>query len=282
MQAREWPRAAEQEVRIALSIAPDLAAAQIAVANLALARHRYAEARQRIASLVEIYPENLQVQSLQRQLAADTGWLLETEAHPANERGGGAFGNNGNELVASMRITSPLIGDSWQLFVGYNYANAHPPEGYVDRQRAAFGLQFISPDVAASVSVHQDFGTLSRTGASGTLDWGPSDQLGVGFAADYISMETPLRALLFGITANSVSARATYTWDNPAMRRSALLGYRLPTAISALCSIHVSPRSWLLYRTSGLRRSPTCMAPITRGWAHLITIRKRMARPRSV
>jgi biofilm PGA synthesis protein PgaA len=213
MQARDWPRAAEQENRIALSLAPDLAAAQIAVADLALARHRYAEARQRIAALVATYPEDLQVQSLRRQLAADTGWLLETEARPANERGGGAFGNNGNEMVASIRITSPLIGDNWRLFAGYDYANAHPPEGYVDRQRAAFGLQFLSPDLAATVSVHQDFGTLARTGASGTLDWGPSDHLSFGLAADYISIETPLRALLFGISANSVNARATYTWN---------------------------------------------------------------------
>lgn len=212
MDGRSWPRAAELESQIALSLTPSLPAAQIAVAEATLGRNRIAEAREQIAELVELYPENLSVQKLQRELAAQTGWELDAEFRPSNERGGGTFGN-GNELTASSQIYSPLINNTWRLFTGYNYANAHPPEGFVDLQRASAGVQVILPDVAASAAVTQDFGTLSRTGFAGSVDWNPSDHLTLALAAEHISIETPLRALLQGITADSISARITYTWD---------------------------------------------------------------------
>jgi biofilm PGA synthesis protein PgaA len=212
MNARNWPRAAEQENQIALSLAPSLPAAQIAVADSALGRNHFAEAREQIAELADLYPENLSVQRLQRELTAQTGWELDAEFRPANEHGGGTFGN-GNELAASSRIYSPLINDTWRLFASYNYANAHPPEGFVDLHRASAGLQVILPDVTANAAVTQDFGTLSRTGFTGSVDWNPTDHASLALAGEHISIETPLRALLDGVTADSVSTRFTYTWD---------------------------------------------------------------------
>ena len=40
-----------------------------------------------------------------------------------------------------------------------------------------------------------------------------SDQLRVSFAGEIYSWDTPLRALLHGITADEVSGRVTYRWD---------------------------------------------------------------------
>ena len=94
-----------------------------------------------------------------------------------------------------------------------DFANAHVPEGYVDRRRAALGVQFIAPDVTANLSLHQDAGSLSRLGASADVTWSPGDHLSFAIAADYISLDTPLRALLHGITANAATARSTYVWD---------------------------------------------------------------------
>ncbi len=213
MSARNWPRAAEEENRIALSLAPQMVSAQIAVAESALARNRFAEARMRLADLVALYPENRAVQRLQRDYAARTGWILDIELRPSNETGGGTFGSNGNELNASTRIASPLIDDRWRVFAGMTFANAHPPEGYAQRQRYAAGIEFIWPDVTASVNVHQDLGSLSRTGLSGLLDWSVNDHLSVSLSAERISIETPLRALLYGITADSVNTRMTYAWN---------------------------------------------------------------------
>lgn len=213
MNGRDWPHAAEQENRIALTLSPSLLAAQIAVAEAALARNRMDEARARIAELAELYPENLQVRRLQDELAAKTGWQFETEFRPAHEKGGGTFGNSGNELNASAQATSPLIGESWHLFAGYSYANAHPPEGFVDLERNTVGAQLTLPDLSASAAVTESFGTLSRTGMSGTIDWSPGDDMKFAIAGERISSETPLRALLHDITADSLSTRFTYTWD---------------------------------------------------------------------
>ena len=221
MQAQTWPRAAETERRIALGMAPTLLDAQIAVADSALVRHRYAEARERIAALAGLYPENLQVQRLQRELAAQTGWKFEARIDAANEQGGGTFGNNGNELTASSRIVSPLIDDTYRLFAGYDYANAHPPEGFVARQRAGLGLEITLPDLSGSIGLHQDFGTLDRTGGDASVDWMPSDQFQLAAGISHISIDTPLRALLYGITADSYNAKATYSWSEA---RSASLG----------------------------------------------------------
>ncbi len=212
MSGREWPREAEQENRIALSIAPALAAAQIAVAESALARRRYAEARARIAELAELYPENRQVQRLERELAAATGWQLNVEFSPANERGGGANGD-GKEMVADVTIASPLIDNLWRVTAGYGYANAHPPEGFADRQRYALGVSMELPDVTGSFAVHQDLGSLSRTGYAAAVDWTPSDHWSLGASVDRYSADTPLRALLNGITADSVTTRMIYTWN---------------------------------------------------------------------
>lgn len=212
MNAMGWLREAEQENRIALSLAPDSMAAQIAVADIALARGEYAEAEARIAELAAMYPENQQVQRLQRDLAARTGWRLDAEVRPAHEYGGGANGE-GHELTTSATIASPLIDNRWRLFVSDGFADARPPEGYVARQRVEGGLQLSLPDLSASVSVHQDMGTLERLGATASADWQPSDQLRLAATAERISADTPLRALLHGITADSVNARATWAWD---------------------------------------------------------------------
>jgi biofilm PGA synthesis protein PgaA len=220
MNAREWPREAEQENRIALSLAPDSVAAQIAVADIALVRGEFAEARARIAELAAVYPENLQVQRLERDLAARTGWQLDAEARPAQEFGGGPNGS-GREIETSARITSPLIDNKWRLFAEDGFADARPPEGYVSRQRVASGLELRLPDFTAALSVHHDFGTLERTGFTAMLDAQPNDHLSLGLSAERISNETPLRALLTGVTADSVNTRVTWTWDES---RSASVG----------------------------------------------------------
>jgi biofilm PGA synthesis protein PgaA len=225
MGARGWPRAAEEEARIALSLAPTQAPAQIAVADNALGRGRYVEAETRIAELFDIYPENLSVQRLRRELAAQTGWILDATVGPSREVGGGA-NNSGFEMTAAVRIASPLIDHRWRLFAFSAYADANPPEGFVNRIRAGGGLQFAVPDFTAEVSIHQDLGSLERTGVSASLDWRPSDYLTLGAAYQHISDETPLRALLQGITADNLNLEVGWSWNES--YRLALTGVWMP------------------------------------------------------
>ena len=68
--ARGWPRRARAEGEIAASLDPDSAGAKIALAEIAIADCRFAEARRMVADLVALYPEDRQVQQLARDLDA--------------------------------------------------------------------------------------------------------------------------------------------------------------------------------------------------------------------
>jgi biofilm PGA synthesis protein PgaA len=213
MNARKWPRAAEEENRIALGLSPSLPAAQISLAQSALGRNRLGEARKAIAELTALYPEKRTVQQMNTDLASQTGWQIEAEIRPSNERGGGEFGNSGNEINASLNVHSPLIDDSWRLFGGYSYDNSHPSEGFVDIKRASGGVQLVLPDVGGSAAITQTFGAVSRTGFTGSVNWNPDDHASFALTGERISSETPLRGLLHDITADLVSSRFSYTWN---------------------------------------------------------------------
>jgi biofilm PGA synthesis protein PgaA len=115
-------------------------------------------------------------------------------------------------LVLQGRLTTPPIADNLRLFATADYANAHPPEGFTERARVGAGVEWRGPDLTASVFPTQSWGTLPRPGGVATVDWLVTDQVRLAFSAELYSWDTPLRALLFGITANEYAAKATYRW----------------------------------------------------------------------
>jgi biofilm PGA synthesis protein PgaA len=210
--ARGWTRRADVEGEIAASLEPNALAAKIARVERAMADSRYAEARRLIADLLAQYPEELRVQQLARDLRAATGWLVEFEAKPSDSEGGGSNAY-GEALELQTKLTGPAIGDHWRLYAQSDYANAHPPEGFVDRERASAGVEWLSRDLDASLYASDNWGTLRKPGGGATLDWSPIDQLRIDVAGELYSWETPLRAVLHGIMADQVSARVTWRWD---------------------------------------------------------------------
>jgi biofilm PGA synthesis protein PgaA len=210
--ARDWPRRAEVEGEIAASLEPDSAEAKIALAEIAMANYRFAEAQRMVGDLLALYPENSHVRRLARELEADLGWVLESETKPSKSSGGGANAA-GNALTLQTRLTTPPIADNWRLFAVTDYANAHPPEGFVERTRLSAGLEWRIPNLTATLYPTQSWGTLEKAGGGATLDWRATDQFRLAFSSELYSWDTPLRALLHGITADSYSMKATYRWD---------------------------------------------------------------------
>jgi biofilm PGA synthesis protein PgaA len=210
--ARGWPRRAQVEGEIAASLDPDSLGTKVALAEIALANYRFTEAQRMIGDLLAEYPEDLRVQRLQRDLAADLGWVLETEAKPSDSSGGGANAA-GEALTMHTKLTSPPIADNWRIFAVTDYADAHPPEGFVARWRFSSGVELRTPDLTATLYPSQSWGTLIKAGGGATLDWAATDQIHLAFAGELFSWETPLRAVLNGITADSYSTKATYRWD---------------------------------------------------------------------
>lgn len=211
MRARGWSRAAGAETEIAASLSPDRLAARLAMAELALARYRYAAADREVAALHAIWPENLAVQRLAREADAQRRFVLEFEAKPGDSTGGGANAS-GRTVESAVRLHSPPVADNWRLFALAGVATANPPEGFAQRNRAGGGVEYRAPFLRATAFATQSWGTLNRAGGGGTLDWTATDRLRLSLAAETFTSATPLRALLFGITADEVAGRATWRW----------------------------------------------------------------------
>jgi biofilm PGA synthesis protein PgaA len=210
--ARGWPRRAKVEGEIAASLDPDSVGPKIALVEFAIADYRFADAKRMLADLLALYPEDRHVQRLARELDADLSFVVETEAKPSLSQGGGTNAA-GPALTLQTKLTSPPIADNWQLFALADYANSHPPEGFVDRSRLSGGAVWRTPDLTATLFASQSWGTLAKAGGGGTLDWSLTDQFKLSFAGELFSWDTPLRALFHGITADSYSTKATYRWD---------------------------------------------------------------------
>jgi biofilm PGA synthesis protein PgaA len=210
--ARGWPRRAETDGEIAASLDPDSVGAKIALAEIAMANYRFAEAQRMVGDLRALYPEDWHVRRLARELEANLGWVLESEAKPSVSKGGGANAA-GPALTMQTRLTTAPIADNWRLFAVTDYADSHPPEGFVNRTRLSAGLEWRIPYLTATLYPTQSWGTLTKAGGGATLDWRATDQIRLAFAGELYSWDTPLRALLHGITADSYSMKATYRWD---------------------------------------------------------------------
>ena len=209
--ARGWPRRAEAEGEIAASLAPDGVGSKIALIEVAIANYRFAEAQRMMAELLALYPEDQAVQQLARELDAKRRWLFEAEVKPSNSDGGGANAS-GQALIrraGSRRRRSPTTG-------GCSRPATMPMP---TRPRASSSARASAPAWSGASRTSrprstptQSWGTLRPAGGGATVDWLVTDQMRLAFAGELYSWDTPLRALLYGITANEFAAKATYRW----------------------------------------------------------------------
>jgi len=208
---RGWPRRAQEEAEIAAGLAPRDLGSRIALIEVAINAYRFTEAERMLDELRALYPEDLAVRRLARDLDAKRRWLLEVKVQPSSSDGGGTNAA-GQALISEARLYSPPIADNWRLFALGDYSYANPPEGFVQRGRAGGGVEWRVPWLTATVYPTQSWGTLVKAGGGATVDWWVTDHIELSGSAELFSADTPLRALLFGITANEYAAKATYRW----------------------------------------------------------------------
>lgn len=211
--ARGWPRRAQEEAEIAAGLAPRDLASRIALVEVAINAYRFADAQRMVDELLALHPEDQGVRRLARDLDAKRRFVLDVRIQPSNSDGGGANAS-GRALISEGRLYSPPIADNWRIFALGNYSNANPPEGFVQRAIAGGGLEYRMawPWLTATVYPTASLGTLSKAGGGATVDWWVTDQIELSASAELFSVDTPLRALFYGITANEYSAKATYRW----------------------------------------------------------------------
>jgi biofilm PGA synthesis protein PgaA len=208
---RGWPRRAEEEAQIAAGLAPRELGSRIALIEVAINAYRFTEAQRMLDELRALYPDDQAVRRLARDLDAKRRFLLDIRVLPSNSDGGGANAA-GQAVVSEARLYSPPIADNWRVFALGDYSNANPPEGFVQRGRFGGGIEWRIPWLTATVYPTQSWGTLIKAGGGATVDWWVTDQIELSASGELFTIDTPLRALLFGITANEYAAKATYRW----------------------------------------------------------------------
>lgn len=245
--ARGWPRAAEAEAEIAASLDPGSIASRLLLADTALARNRFDDARAGSRDLLALAPENTAVQSLDREVRAQRGWVVDAMLEPAFNQGGGAFAL-GEGYSASLSLLSPILFGQWRIIGRLSSAAAQPPEGEVTRNQLAAGVMYEGSDVQATIMGGSSWGSSPEDAASLTLAWQVNDQWSLSGAVEINSLETPIRALLADISGDLLRVGVAWRRDErleifSSVQRLALSdgNTRLATGASLVALLHTTP-----------------------------------------
>ena len=132
----------------------------VGLAEIASARHRFAEARRRSPTCTDCIPKTWAFSVWRRDFQLYDRWRLEVSYAPQYSEGPQTQGL-ANTVVADL--TSPLLKDAWQVFTQFRWADAHAPEGLAELKRTTLGSRLWFHDGQADVGV-----TWNVFGAPGT------------------------------------------------------------------------------------------------------------------
>lgn len=228
--SRDWPRRSAEEIKIAASLAPEDKSTQVALAESAIRRREWADARSRVAELAAIYPESADVLRLQTDLNSHDAFDLESE-FLYNKEGGGSHDVNatnnspGTGFESATRLFTPPVADYLRFIGAWEYHTAKVTEGWALRYRSGAGFELALPDFTVVAIGWDNEGDISKQGASLAAVWVPTDHWRFDIGAEYFAGDTPLRAVLNGITSNSASIGATYNWDESRSLAVGVSGY---------------------------------------------------------
>jgi biofilm PGA synthesis protein PgaA len=118
----------------------------------------------------------------------------------------------GSGTEARVWLFAPPIGDRWRFIGAWERSDAKVTEGLALRYRGGVGLELKQPDLTAVVMGWHNDGSLSQPGADATVAWQPTDHWVFALDGSYFAADTPLRAVLNQITANSAGGSIQYVW----------------------------------------------------------------------
>jgi biofilm PGA synthesis protein PgaA len=219
--ARGWPRLADEETHIAAVLTFPDRPTEIALAEVALARKRYEEARQRTSSLVSLFPGDQAVERVRRSLHARNVPELRLDSQFRTERGD-SVDSPGSGYDVRSALLAPPIAERWRFKAAYEFSQARPVEGVVQRSRYGAGVETDWPDASLDATAWINRGTLDRPGARVAGTWEIGDHLQVSGEGERYSADTPLRATYYGISSDGGAARVSYAWDAATITSAAL------------------------------------------------------------
>ena len=209
--ARGWPRRAEEEIRIATTLAPEDLGNQIALADSDLRLRDAESARQRAARLVADQPDDRAVQRLIRDLRLHESHEFRLDVSGRREYGSALSSPGGGSQWTARWRTAPLA-PRWRAVAAAERYTATPVEGRVERERQGAGAEYSGRDLDLELLAWRNAGTLDKPGASAIGNWRANDHFTVYAGAEAYAIDIPLRAQFYGISGNAVDLGAEYRW----------------------------------------------------------------------
>ncbi|MDQ8033982.1 MAG: poly-beta-1,6 N-acetyl-D-glucosamine export porin PgaA, partial [Bordetella sp.] len=203
--ARERPREAERELKMAETLSPRSLAVETGQGHTALALQEWRQADLLADDVITRFPDDLSARQLARAVAVHHKAELQVTATRglANDS---AVAGDGETAVETVLYSAPFA-DDWRVFAGAGYATGKFEEGKGRYRWARTGLQWRVRDVTLEGEVSANnygFGTRPGLRLAGALDL--DDTWQVGASADWRSRATPLRALTNDVSSNSLAA----------------------------------------------------------------------------
>ncbi|MFJ2367224.1 poly-beta-1,6 N-acetyl-D-glucosamine export porin PgaA [Pseudomonas sp. NPDC087697] len=208
--ARDWPRRAESQLKETESMAPRDVGLEVSQGYTALDLQEWRQLDALADDVGTRFPDSRQVQRLERVRDVHDMAELRVSTYGGKSYGGGS---NGAGAVTGSRdfgiesvLYSPPIDEDWRLFGGAGFATGDFQEGTGYHRWQRLGVERRTRDMTleAEVSNHS-FGYGDKTGARLALARDINDAWQYGGSLEYLSANTPLRALNSDITANGGS-----------------------------------------------------------------------------
>ncbi len=246
--ARDLPRQAELDLKIAETQAPRSIEVETGQAETALALQEWRQAGLLRDDLMARTPEDPAVRRLDEAWAAHQKAEWRTTASRGASTGGQVLGSR--DASIDTVLYSPPLDDNWRMFAGTGYSEGRFDEGDGHYAWARAGLEWRARDLTARIEASGNrYGHGTRAGAafSAFMDLNDHWQAGVGGAV--LSRDTPLRALKHDITANTLTASLRWRGDD---RREWTLtltpsffsdgNHRLEASLSGRQRLYTAPR----------------------------------------
>ncbi|AKA27353.1 poly-beta-1,6 N-acetyl-D-glucosamine export porin PgaA [Pseudomonas chlororaphis] len=209
--ARKWPRRAEGLLKETEAQAPRDIGLEVAQGHTAQDLQEWRQLDALTDDVLQRFPENRQVQRLARQREVHDMAELRIETYGGKSYGGGSSGagavTGSKDFGIESVLYSPPIAEDWRLFGGLGYATGDFQEGTGHHRWQRVGVERRTRDMTleAEVSNHS-YGFGDKQGARLAIARDIDDHWQYGGSLEYLSANTPLRALNSDIYANGGSA----------------------------------------------------------------------------
>lgn len=202
--ARGWPRLAEAELKVAESTAPRSLDVEVGQGMTALALQEWRQLDLLADDVIQRYPESLSAQRLDRLRRVHH--MAELRVSGYRGLGGGSEISGSGDFGVDTVLYSPPLGQDWRVFAGTGYGEGRFVEGNGHHRWVRAGVERRVRDLTleSEVSSH-GYGHGEQQGARLSAIHDLNDHWQYGASLEWLSSDTPLRALNSDIKADSVS-----------------------------------------------------------------------------